>query len=77
MRTKRHMQTKRCKRHTKRKQRGGALYCRKPTIAEKIAEGMSMALSGPAPTFITLGTKLAGQAFKGVKDNYRYYKGRH
>lgn len=59
-----------------KKQRGGAVYRRKPTISNKIAEGASMFLSGPAPTFVTIGTKLAGQAFKGIKENYRHYKRR-
>ena len=58
----------------KRKQRGGALFHRKPTLQDKIAEGASMFLSGPAPSFAGLAMKLAGQAFKGVKDNYNYYK---
>ena len=62
------------RRKRKRKQRGGALFHRKPTLQDKIAEGASMFLSGPAPSFAGLAMKLAGQAFKGVKDNYSYYK---
>ncbi len=62
------------KRTPRRKQRGGALFRRKPTLQDKIAEGMSMVLSGPSPTFATIAMKLAGQAFKGAKDNYNYYK---
>ena len=50
----------------KKRQRGGALdlFRRKPCLMDKIAKGMSMVLSGPAPTFATMGAKLAGQAFK-------------
>ena len=61
----------------KRRQRGGALFRRrKPRLVDKIAEGASMVLSGPAPTFATLGAKLAGQALKGITDNVKYYKRR-
>ena len=28
-----------------------------------------MVLSGPAPSFLSLGSKLVGQAYKGLKDN--------
>ena len=58
----------------KRRQRGGALFRRKPRLVDKIAEGMNMVLSGPSPTFATLGAKLAGQALKGITDNVKYYK---
>ena len=61
----------------KRKQRGGAMFRRKPRLVDKIAEGASMFLSGPSPTFASLGAKLAGQAFKGIKDNVKYYRGRN
>ena len=37
-------------------------------MVDKIAEGMSMFLSGPAPSFAGVGLKLASQAVKGVKD---------
>jgi len=61
----------------KRRQKGGALFRRrKPRLVDKIAEGASMFLSGPSPTFATLGAKLAGQALKGVTDNVKYYRRR-
>ena len=60
------------KRKRRKRLRGGALFRRKP----RLAEGASMVLSGPAPTFTTLGAKLAGQAFKGITDNVKYYKRR-
>ena len=55
----------------KRKQRGGAMVRRKPRLVDKIAEGASMFLSGPSPTFANLGAKLGGQAFKGINDNVK------
>ena len=58
----------------KRKQRGGALIRRKPRLVDKIAHGMSMFLSGPAPGFgLALG-KLGGQALKGITDNVQHYR---
>ena len=58
----------------KRKQRGGALMRRKPRLVDKIAHGMSMFLSGPAPGFgLALG-KLGGQALKGITDNVQHYR---
>ena len=42
----------------RKRQRGGALFRRKPRLVDKIAEGMSMVLSGPSTTFATLGAKL-------------------
>ena len=65
--------TKKRRRH---RQRGGALFRRKPRLVDKIAEGASMFLSGPAPTFASAGAKLAGQAWKGVSDNWRHYRRR-
>ena len=65
---------RRRRRRRRRKQRGGALYRRKPGLVDKIAEGVSMGLAGPAPTFATLGLKLLGQAAKGVKDNVDHYR---
>ena len=60
----------------KRKQRGGALMRRKPRLVDKIAHGMSMFLSGPAPGFgLALG-KLGGQALKGITDNVQHYRRR-
>ena len=53
----------------KKRQRGGALFRRKPCLVDKIAEGMSMVLSGPALTFATIGAKLAGPALKRITDN--------
>ena len=47
---------------------------RKPRLVDKIAHGMSMFLSGPAPGFgLALG-KLGGQAFKGITDNVQHYR---
>ena len=64
------------KRPKKRKQSGGAMYRPKRRLVDKIAEGASMFLSGPAPSFATLGLKLAGQAAKGVGDNVTHYRNR-
>ena len=61
------------KRMRKRK-RGGALFVRKPRLIDKIAEAVSMFVSGPSPTFATAGAKLGAQAAKGVADNVKYYK---
>jgi len=58
------------------KQRGEALARRKHRLVDKIAEGASMFLSGPLPTFATLALKLAGQAAKGVRDNVNHYNER-
>ena len=44
-----------------------------PTTTDKIAEGLSMFLSGPSPSFGALGRLLAKQVFKGVKDNVEHY----
>ena len=71
------MVRRRRRRVVKRKrQRGGALARRRPRLVDKIAEGASMVLSGPAPTFATLGAKLARQALKGITDNVKYYRRR-
>ena len=64
------------KRRRKRKRpmmRGGAHFRYKPRLVDKIGEGISMFLAGPAPTWTTVATKLGSQAFKGVKDNVDYY----
>ena len=37
------------------KQLGGALYRRRPSLTDKIAEGVAMGLSGPTPSFLKLG----------------------
>ena len=67
---------RRRRRRRKRKQRGGALIRRKPRLVDKIAHGMSMFLSGPAPGFgLALG-KLGGQALKGITDNVQHYRRR-
>ena len=62
------------KRNRTRQQKGGALARHKPRLVDKIAEGASMFLSGPSPSFVSLALKLAGQAAKGVKDNVNYYR---
>ena len=59
------------RKHRRKKQRGGALYRRKPRVVDKIAEGASMFLSGPAPMFTTLLGKLASQGLKGITDNVK------
>ena len=65
------------KKARRRRQRGGALFRRKkPRTVDKIAEGMSMFLSGPAPSFAGIGVKLASQAAKGIKDNVQHYRRR-
>ena len=60
--------------HKKRTQQGGAAFHRKPLLVDKIAEGMSMFLSGPSPSFAGLGLKLASEAAKGIKDNVNHYR---
>ena len=67
---------RRRRRKRKPRQRGGALIRRKPRLVDKIAHGMSMFLSGPAPGFgLALG-KLGGQALKGITDNVQHYQRR-
>lgn len=46
------------------------MVCRERTVVK----GANIVLSGPAPTFATLGAKLAGQALKGITDNVKNYK---
>ena len=58
------------KRRRRKRQRGSALFRRKPRLVDRIAEGASMVLSGPALTFAS------GQALKGITDNVKYYKRR-
>ena len=61
----------------RRRQKGGAVFRRKkPRMVDKIAEGMSMFLAGPAPSFAGVGVKLAAQAAKGIKDNVQHYRRR-
>ena len=62
--------------HQRKKQRGGALYRRKPRVVDNIAQGASMFLSGPAPTFTTMLGKLVSQGLKGITDNVKHYKRR-
>ena len=57
----------------RKRQKGGALARRRPRLVDKIAEGASMFLSGPAPSFVGVGIKLGSQAFKGIKDNVDHY----
>ena len=65
------------KKTRRRRQKRGALFRRKkPRTVDKIAEGMSMFLSGPAPSFAGVGVKLASQAAKGIKDNVQHYRRR-
>ena len=55
-------------------QKGGALYRKKgPSLTDKIAYTSSMFIN-PTASFGALGRVLASQAYKGVKDNYDYYK---
>ena len=42
------------------KQLGGALV--RPTLTDKIAEGVAMGLSGPSPSFLKLGAFLGKRA---------------
>ena len=61
----------------RRRQKGAVVFRRKkPRMVDKIAEGMSMFLSGPAPSFAGVGVKLASQAAKGIKDNIQHYRRR-
>ena len=54
--------------------KGGALARRKgPSTTDKIAYVASNFVT-PAPSFRAFGRVLAGQAFKGVKDNVDYYR---
>lgn len=58
----------------RRRQQGGALARNKVRTIDKVAEGMSMFLSGPAPSFAKLGAKLGttgAKALKSVIDQYR------
>ena len=64
------------RRRRERRKQGGALIRRKPRLVDKIAEGASMFLAGPAPTFATALGKLGSQALKGITDNIRHYRTR-
>ena len=79
MPARRRQRRRRRRKTTKRRvsQRGGAAFRRKkPRTIDKIAEGVSMFLAGPAPSFATAGMKLASQAAKGIKDNVDYFRRR-
>ena len=55
-------------------QKGGALARKKgPSVTDKIAYVGSMVVN-PTASWGALGRVLASQAYKGVKDNYDYYK---
>ena len=55
--------------------KGGALTRRRgPSTTDKIAYVASNFVT-PAPSFGAFGKILAGQAFKGIKDNVNYFKG--
>lgn len=58
------------------KQKGGALARHKPRLVDKIAEGASMFLAGPAPSFASLGMKLGTQSVKAASDIYNQYRKR-
>ena len=64
------------KANKRKRQKGGALARRRPRLVDKIAEGASMFLSGPALSFAGVGIKLESQAFKGIKDNVDHYRRR-
>ena len=65
-------QTGKAKGH--QKTRGGALARRRgPSTTDKIAYVASNFVT-PAPSFAAFGRLLAGQAFKGVKDNVDYFR---
>ena len=53
---------------------GGALARRRPTLTDKIAEGMAMVVN-PTASWPAAFMKLGSQGLKGVTDNVRYYRG--
>jgi len=53
---------------------GAKARYRGPSVFDKAAYVMSNFVT-PAPSFAALGKVLAGQVFKGVKDNVDYYRG--
>lgn len=57
------------KQKTKQKiqQKGGALARNRPRTIDKVAEGMSMFLSGPPPSFAKLGLKIGSTGAKAIK----------
>ena len=69
---------RRRQRRRKRRQRCGAslstvrrIMHKGPSLRDKIAEGASMFLSGPEPSFAALGRLLGKQTFKGVSDSVK------
>lgn len=60
----------------KRRQRGGTMFRRKSRLVDKIAEGASMFLAGPSPSFAKLGAKFKAESAKGKSDNVKYYRKR-
>ena len=54
---------------------GGALYKRKPTLQDKIAEGAAMFVN-PTASWTGAFKLLGSQALKGVTDNVKHYRGR-
>ena len=53
---------------------GGALYRRKPTITDKIAEGAAMFVN-PTASWSSAFKLLGTQGLKGITDNVKYYRG--
>ena len=53
---------------------GGALYRRKPTITDKIAEGLSIFVH-PTASWSSAFKLLGSQGLKGITDNVNYYRG--
>ena len=53
---------------------GGALYHRKPTITDKIAEGAAMFVN-PTASWTGALKLLGSQGLKGITDNVKHYKG--
>ena len=63
-----------CEKNKSKLVKGGALARRRaPSMTDKIAYVASNFVT-PAPSFAALGRVLAGQAFKGLKDNVDYYR---
>ena len=60
----------------RKRQKGGARFRRKPRLVDKIAEGVTMGLSGPSPSFMKIRSLLGKQALKGIKDNVQHYRQR-
>ena len=55
------------------KQKGGALYRRKPTITDKIAEGAAMFVN-PTASWGSAFKLLGSQGLKGITDNVKRYR---